>query len=433
MTAQCNYSVRRDQAPPAGQFKSRDVGLVFRYNYLDAARSQVPDFAGNLTPYQGNGARKMDMVDVEASALMGHAGDADYQTTYVYGNVFVNDWLQSADCFHYGGDSGATAPGTLFFYDNTFEYIADQSDIYNAGIFDVDSSATVQAFNNIFHQDTRTAGGTPTSLGFMYNGGNLAFGTCYASPGIADWTYGTPNGTVVGGAGDANTKLIHDAGDNPGFSAPGSGITLAAGAFCSGKAGTLLSGVLPADNVAEQYLAPMQQTSAPASPISGPLPPGFVAGHTYGKHHGHCYHEHGWQQQQQWLGWRSIRRAAAAVLVVGWVPAWACSSPWLSCADASSRVAPPTDARLHPLLGPARAPHMAWNYPRRLWYSPKCGFGNERAWRFVSDDERDHLNRGRRRRFGLAAACSRSTTTKPTRPLEPRQRRTFLRSVDHRC
>ncbi len=262
LTAQFNYFGPTRLNSAGSQFKSRDVGLVFRYNFMDQGNANIPDFQGNLTPYQGNGARKMDMVDIEASALMGHTGDAAYQNTEVYGNTFINDDLQSVDCIHYGGDSGTTAnyrAGTLYWYDNTFEYDCDQATFYHAGIFDVDSSATVQVTDSIFHQGAGSRGGPSTSLGFMYNQGNLTFGPSYASPGINDWTYGTPNGTVLGGNGDANSMLIHNASDDPGFVNPAGGdYHLASGSICLGAAGSLNANVLPTNNVVFQYLAPMQ-------------------------------------------------------------------------------------------------------------------------------------------------------------------------------
>jgi hypothetical protein len=263
LTAQFNYFGPTRNGSAGSQFKSRDVNLVFRYNYLDQGNGHVPDYQGGATAYQGNGARKMDMVDIEASALMGHTGDVNYQNTTVYGNTFINDSLQSSDCIHYGGDSGITAnyrAGTLYFYDNTFEFIADQGDFYKAGIFDLPGSATVQAVNNIFHQDPRTPGGTLTALGFLCTSGNLTLGPNYASPGITDWMITvTPSGVATGGYGDASPKLIHTSNDDAGFTdLATSTLSLASGSLCIGKGVALASYVLPANNCTSEYVVALQ-------------------------------------------------------------------------------------------------------------------------------------------------------------------------------
>jgi len=267
------------------QFKSRDVGLVFRYNYLDAGEGVVPDFSGGSAAYAGNGARKMDMVDIEASALMGHISDADYQNTDVYGNIFINDENQSSDCIHYGGDSGVNAnyrQGTLYFYNNTFEFVADQADIYKAGIFDVVSPATVLADNNIFHQDTATAGGVLTALGFMCSGGNLTLGANYASPGISDWMItDTPASTITTGYGDANCHLINAPGDNPGFiDRAANNLGLAAGSVCIAAGGALPGAVATSNPVTSGYLVPLQSQSRSSATDLGAFASGASSGTT---------------------------------------------------------------------------------------------------------------------------------------------------------
>jgi len=273
ITVQYNYFGPTRLNSAGSQFKSRDVGLVFRYNYLDKGNGSVPDGNGGLISYQGNGARKMDMVDIQASALMNQVSNPAYQTSYVYGNTYINDNLQSADCIHYGGDDGLTSnyrKGTLYFYDNTFECIANQSDFYTMGIFDIETTATVQADNNIFYMIPRTSGGTPSGFCWMYtyNGetGTLKLGINYATRGIANCT-NSNSATIIGGFSDSNNKLVNNSANNPGFVNPNTdNLSLAAGSVCIGAAGALNAGVLPTYNITTEYVKHLQ--SAPRTSLA---------------------------------------------------------------------------------------------------------------------------------------------------------------------
>ncbi len=80
--------------------KDRSTGLVVRYNWIEG------------------GNRQLDLVDSSTFAT-----DPDYRSTFVYGNVLIeNEGDGNSQIVHYGGDSGSPAQyrkGTLFFYHNT--------------------------------------------------------------------------------------------------------------------------------------------------------------------------------------------------------------------------------------------------------------------------------------------------------------------------
>ena len=82
--------------------KDRSAGTVIRYNWIDG------------------GNRALDLVDDDGGGV---SQFPEYSTTYVYGNVLIEeDDNLNSQIAHYGGDSGNTneyRKGTLYFYNNT--------------------------------------------------------------------------------------------------------------------------------------------------------------------------------------------------------------------------------------------------------------------------------------------------------------------------
>jgi len=82
--------------------KDRSAGTVIRYNWIE------------------DGNRQLDLVDSGHAALL---NNAQYRSTFVYGNVLVEHEGQgNRQIVHYGGDSGNHSryrKGTLYFYHNT--------------------------------------------------------------------------------------------------------------------------------------------------------------------------------------------------------------------------------------------------------------------------------------------------------------------------
>ncbi len=81
--------------------KDRSAGFVARYNWIEG------------------GNRLMDLVDSGNPSIINHP---DYQKSYVYGNILIEEDGGNNQVIHYGGDSGTTAnyrKGILCFYHNT--------------------------------------------------------------------------------------------------------------------------------------------------------------------------------------------------------------------------------------------------------------------------------------------------------------------------
>ncbi len=80
--------------------KDRSAGTVIRYNWIES------------------GNRQLDLVESDNLYT-----DAEYGSTYVYGNVLIEpDGAGNSQIVHYGGDGGDAShyrKGTLYFYNNT--------------------------------------------------------------------------------------------------------------------------------------------------------------------------------------------------------------------------------------------------------------------------------------------------------------------------
>ena len=111
--------------------KDRSAGTVVRYNWIES------------------GNRALDLVDSGHAEFYNHPG---YRDTYVYGNVLIEDSLQSNNqVIHYGGDSGNASryrKGTLWLYHNTvISYRSGNTTLVRLS----SSDESVEAFNNVVY------------------------------------------------------------------------------------------------------------------------------------------------------------------------------------------------------------------------------------------------------------------------------------------
>lgn len=101
--------------------KDRSAGTIIRYNYVEGIDQ------GHL----------LDLVEAEASAPL-MKEEPDYHNTYVYGNIFINPPSGPVTPIHYGGDHcdyNLYRRGFLYFFNNTFVNIANQSQKYRTSLF----------------------------------------------------------------------------------------------------------------------------------------------------------------------------------------------------------------------------------------------------------------------------------------------------------
>ncbi len=218
--------------------KDRSAGTVIRYNYFD------------------DGAHVMDLVDPEDA--QDYASLPSFKTTYVYGNVILDDNSGAEQLIHFGGDSGLSdyRNGTLYFYDNTIVTRIDQSTYYRLAMFELDGSntQTVDAFNNIFYNVADTPGATPTQFEFSEEQGNFNFGSNWVSPG---WLASESQelGVSYSGTITGTNNFVVDPSNNPGFANLAAGdVHLASGSSLAvGKGQALISGTT-AFPVNDQYV-----------------------------------------------------------------------------------------------------------------------------------------------------------------------------------
>ncbi|MCM2270910.1 MAG: putative Ig domain-containing protein [Thermoanaerobaculia bacterium] len=215
--------------------KDRSAGLVVRYNWIEG------------------GNRQLDLTDGEDSAQI--RDDPGYGETFVYGNVLIEPaGAGNRQVVHYGGDSGATASyrkGTLYFYNNTVVSTrTDRTTLFRLSTND----ERCDARNNVFY--VQAAG---TTLALVDADGMLDLSRNWLKPG---WV--STFGTLTGSIDDDGTAVV---GSTPGFvDEAAQNFRLGAGSAARDAAVALLPAVLPAHDVARQYLE--HQTSV-ARPVDG--------------------------------------------------------------------------------------------------------------------------------------------------------------------
>jgi hypothetical protein len=151
--------------------KDRSSGTVIRYNFIES------------------GARLLDLVEPEDTA-----GIIVDQTTYVYGNILVNDYAESADSpkssamIHFGfdNDPAESRQGSLYFYNNTVFLRCSRTGaagnwrtrLFEIGREDaiVDSDPVVMQ-NNLIHVIPSAAGDDPTYFNLLSVFGDLRAGS----------------------------------------------------------------------------------------------------------------------------------------------------------------------------------------------------------------------------------------------------------------
>lgn len=215
--------------------KDRSAGTVVRYNWIEA------------------GNRQLDLVEAEDSVLIRNA--PEYRKTFVYGNVLLEtENTGNNQITHYGGDNGNAATyrkGTLYFYNNTI--VSTRTG--NTTLFRLSSNdETCDARNNIFYV---TANGA--NLAMLDDTGALFISHNWLKPNWRE-SFSNPNANVIDEGG-------HILGASPNFANEAAqDFRLASGSGAI-NAGTILNGdVLPAYNVARQYV---KHQSSEARPVNG--------------------------------------------------------------------------------------------------------------------------------------------------------------------
>ncbi|KAA1418601.1 hypothetical protein F0U44_08865 [Nocardioides humilatus] len=166
-----------------GALKDRSTGTVVRFNTIEG------------------GFRAMDLVEAQDSFPI--FGDLPaYRETWVYGNVVDLTHGDAAYAIHYGGDSGLEdtyRKGTLYFFNNTVVYRFDQSEQYNASVFDITTpDETAEIWGNVFSAGPATPGATPLELSLERGSGVHHLGANVMGPAMVQWRSDTHTGSITG-------------------------------------------------------------------------------------------------------------------------------------------------------------------------------------------------------------------------------------------
>jgi len=174
-----NYYGELCDGCPGNNLKDRSSGLIVQYNVIEG------------------GNRALDLVDSDYESIR---DAADYDDTFVYGNVLVERGEGNRQVIHYGGDGDEAnyRTGTLYFHHNTV--VSERSDL--AVLVRLSSGeAILDAYNNVLFSVSGT-------MAILEDAGTAYLEGNWLPTGILD---GSPSleGTVS--LGD---NLL---GDEPGF------------------------------------------------------------------------------------------------------------------------------------------------------------------------------------------------------------------------
>jgi len=234
------------------QIKDRSAGTIIRYNYIEQPVGWM-----------------LDLVEAENGAPT-ISSRPSYMQTFVYGNVLLNTapGTTSANTVHWNGDHGAgraAIGGKLFFYNNTFVMVRNQSDIWKFPLFHVQEGGfscsasvpgVIDARNNIWVNLPRTPG-APTGEMFLAGCGieNFYLGNNWISPG---WTYAFSGYGSYRGITTGAQNLFSPADNKPGFvNLAANDVHLADGSSAIGIGGSLAPEVT--NNALGLDLTPTQQ------------------------------------------------------------------------------------------------------------------------------------------------------------------------------
>jgi hypothetical protein len=242
---------------------------VVRYNYIEQPVGWM-----------------LDLVEAENGAPT-ISSRPYYMQTFVYGNVLLNTApsTTSANAIHWNGDHGpggrADIGGKLFFYNNTFVMVRNESDIWKFPLFHVQQGGfscpasvpgVIDARNNIWVNLPRTPG-APTGEMFLAGCGieNFLLGNNWISPG---WTYAWSAAHSYRGTTTGAQNLFSPAENKPGFvNMAANDVHLAGGSSAIGIGGSLAlevtNNALGLDLTPTQQYVYHQQTTARSASGAG--------------------------------------------------------------------------------------------------------------------------------------------------------------------
>jgi hypothetical protein len=201
--------------------KDRSAGTVIRYNWIET------------------GSRTLDLVDADSTDIL---SDLSYRTTMVYGNILTKtDIHANSQVVHYGGDSGNTEnyrKGVLWFFNNTIISTRDG----NTTMLRLSSGdETAQCFNNLIYNTAEGA-----RMAILDSSGTVQLYNNLLPVGWRN-SHGTLTGTIN------NHDNIE--ADDPSFTDfSNTDYSLAPGSVCVNAGITIPSELLPDDSVKYQYV-----------------------------------------------------------------------------------------------------------------------------------------------------------------------------------
>jgi hypothetical protein len=210
--------------------KDRSANCVVRYNWIES------------------GNRQLDLTEADGSGIETLAG---YDTTFVYGNLLIENQSGNGQIIHYGGDNGNPATyrkGTLYFYNNTV--YSTRSGTTTLMRLSTDDE-TCDCRNNIIF--VSAAGG---NLGMIDDAGVLNIRNCFTKAGYSN--------SHSPGTGTVNVQGGMVTGTDPGWTAVGSQDFTLTSTAASRDAGTTLHAAVSMHPLTYEYLEHQQQQARPS-------------------------------------------------------------------------------------------------------------------------------------------------------------------------